>query len=79
MCVVTQLSISPLFQHWCWACQAWEVSGIAADPVVIVLAWNGSRYPSGLLGSGCWNTDRPVGSLMALGSEKPRTPGKVPK
>jgi hypothetical protein len=29
--------------------------------------------------TGWWNTDRPVLSVMAVGSENPRTPGSVPK
>jgi hypothetical protein len=28
---------------------------------------------------GWWKTELPVGSVIAVGSEKPRTPGMVPK
>src|ERR1700735_2721812 len=79
MWVRSQPSMAPWFQAACWSRQSCDRDGTAAAPVVMVDMCHGSRYPSGLAGSGCWNTDRPVGSRIAVGSLNPRAPGKVPK
>jgi hypothetical protein len=68
-----------LSQDSCCTFHAWLVDGIDCPLVVVVSTWKGSRYPSGLAVSGWYQTFCPEESVIALGSEKPRTFGSVPK
>ena len=78
-CDDTKPSISPPSHDSCCTFQAWLVDGSACAVVVVVSAWNGSRYPSGFSVSGWYQTLCPEESVIAFGSEKPRAFGSVPK
>ena len=51
-CAVTKPSIAPLSQDWCCGPQLWLLDGSAWALVLVVSVWKGSRYLSGLSGSG---------------------------